>query len=80
MIGDPFPTAVALSSLTVRDAIGTQGTFHQGVSGGVVSGTLYAYPAGSTQYQKVGQDGNLTPFDGDWIYAFRACTLLVPAH
>ena len=80
MIGDPFPTAVALSDIQVRDAIGTKGTFGQAVSGGVVSGTLYAYPAGSTQYQKVGQDGNLTPFDGDWIYAFRACTLLVPAH
>ena len=80
MIGDPFPTAVALSSLTVRDAIGTQGTFTQAVSGGVVSGTLYAYPAGSTQYQQVGQDGSLTPFNGYWIYAFRACTLLVPAH
>ena len=80
MIGDPFPSPVALSSLTVRDAVGTSGTFRQAVSGGVVSGTLYAYPAGSTQYQKVGQDGSLTPFDGDWIYAFRDCTLLVPAR
>ena len=80
MIGDPFPSPVALSSLTVRDAAGTSGTFRQAVSGGVVSGTLYAYPAGSTQYQKVGQGGSLTPFDGEWVYAFRDCTLLVPAR
>ena len=80
MIGDPFPTAVALSGIQVRDAIGTKGTFGQAVSGGVVSGTLYAYPAGSTQYQKVGQGGSLTPFDGEWVYAFRDCTLLVPAR
>jgi uncharacterized repeat protein (TIGR03803 family) len=80
MIGDPFPSAVSFASVQVQDVIGTQGTFQQAVSGGVLSGTLYAYPAGSTQYQSVGAGGSLTPFTGYWVYAFRACTLLVPAH
>ena len=80
MIGDPFLSAVPLAGVQVRDVIGTQGTFQQAVSGGVLSGTLYAYPAGSTQYQYVGVGGKLSPFEGYWVYAFHACTLLVPSH
>jgi uncharacterized repeat protein (TIGR03803 family) len=80
MIGDPFPTPVALAGVRVRDTLGREGTFRQAVSARVVSGTLLAYPAGATQYQEIGPDGSLTPFVGCWIYAPRPCTLLVPAH
>ena len=77
MIGDPFDAAVSLTSLQVQDAGGVQSGFSQAVSAGLIRGTLYAYPAGATQYQAIGMNGSLAPFAGEWIYAYHPCTLLV---
>lgn len=77
MIGDPFPTAVSVAGLQVQDGGGAQSSFSQAVSSGLLGGTLYAYPTGASQYQVIGVDGSLSPFAGEWIYAYRPCTLLV---
>ena len=80
MISSPFFTARGLSAITVRDTLGVQGTFGQAVGAGVLSGTLYTYPGGAVQYQTLGQDGTLAPYNGYWLYAFKPCTLLVPTN
>ena len=80
LIGDPFPAAVPLSSVTVRD------TASSGVGGvalsasPAVSGTLYRYDMPSAQYVIVSAaTDSLQPYAGYWVYASTSATLSIPA-
>ena len=72
LIGDPFPAAVALASIT--DA----GTALP--SDPAVSSPLYRYNTASGQYVTLSTaTGSLQPYSGYWVYASRPVTLSVPA-
>ena len=72
LIGDPFPAAVALSSITINGtalAVSTD-----------VSGTLYRYDMPSAQYVTVSAaTASLQPYAGYWLYASQNATLSIPA-
>ena len=71
LIGDPYPAAVLLSSVTAN---GTA------LPAGVVSPTLYRYDTPSGQYVGVSAaTGTLLPYAGYWIYAAQPVVLNVPA-
>ena len=77
-IGDPFLTAVPVSSLQV------DGTLSPGAPVGIsssadVSLPLYSYPGTSAStYAQIFADGTLQPWAGYWIFAKKAVTLVVP--
>ena len=71
LIGDPFPAAVPLSSVTAN---GTS------LPASAVSPTLYRYDTLSGQYVAVSAaTGSLQPYAGYWIYAAQPATLSIPA-
>jgi uncharacterized repeat protein (TIGR03803 family) len=74
MIGDPFPAAVALSSLTFNDGTESYSTASLGTSA-LISPTFYAYSAGATGYSAA---SSLEPDQGYWVYAYSATDLDVP--
>jgi hypothetical protein len=77
MIGDPFPSAVDISTLLVEEGNGKEMSFQQAVQADLVSSTLYSYPANGPTY--ISQtSGALTPFSGYWMLATTACYILVP--
>ena len=72
LIGDPFPAAVPLSSITVNGAALT--------SSGTVSPTLYRYDTPSGQYVAVNAaSDSLQPYAGYWLYASQSAPLSIPA-
>ncbi|MGI4789101.1 MAG: protease pro-enzyme activation domain-containing protein [Janthinobacterium lividum] len=72
LIGDPFPSAVPLSSVT---AGGTALA-----SSSAVSPTLYSYNTAAGNYVTVSAaSGSLQPYAGYWIFAGQSTTLNVPA-
>ena len=72
LIGDPFPAAVPLSSVTT-------GGMPLALSA-AVSPTLYRYDTPSGQYVTLSAAGDsLQPYVGYWIYASQSATLSVPA-
>jgi len=72
LIGDPFPAAVPLSSVTVG---GTPLALSP-----AVSPTLYSYNTASGQYVTLSAaSDSLQPYAGYWIYATQNATLSVPA-
>jgi hypothetical protein len=74
-IGDPFTSAVPLSTLMFASQ--TQ-TFAQASSGStpLIGGTVYGYSNSSNAYQSA---SSLTPGQGYWIFAESATNLEVPA-
>ena len=71
LIGDPYPAAVPLSSVTANGAA---------LPGSVVSPTLYRYDTSSGQYVAVSAaTGALQPYAGYWIYAAQPVSLSIPA-
>ncbi|MBV9851943.1 MAG: RICIN domain-containing protein [Armatimonadetes bacterium] len=79
MIGNPFASAVSPSAVLVKDVAGHQFTFAQANAQALVYSTLYTWPVGATRYQTQGPGGTLLPYQGYWLYAFRPCSLLIPA-
>jgi len=75
LIGDPFPSPVALAALQAVSQSG--GVYPVGTLGSIVSQTLYTYGPGATAYVPV-TGGSLTPFAGYWILAYQPCTLVFP--
>jgi hypothetical protein len=73
-IGDPFFTAVPVPTLYFLNG-GSSLTESTAVSSGLIFGSLYSYD-GSTGFYNVANA--LTAGTGDWIYAYSACTLMVP--
>jgi len=74
LIGDPFPAAVPLSSVTVS---GTPLA-----SSAAVSPTLYRYNTASGQYVTLAASDSLQPYAGYWIYVAQnslVTVLTVPA-
>lgn len=72
MIGDPFPAAVPVSTLTAGGASVT--------SGAVVSPTLFRYDTSTGLYAALNPATDaLQPYQGYWIYATQAATLSFPA-
>ncbi|MDQ2730917.1 MAG: hypothetical protein M3Y56_04600, partial [Armatimonadota bacterium] len=72
MIGDPFPAAVPVSTLTAGGASVT--------SGAVVSPTLFRYDTSTGLYAALNPATDaLQPYQGYWIYAAQAATLSFPA-
>ncbi len=70
LIGDPFPTAVSLSSVTVNGSA---------LSASAVSQTLYTYNTPSGRYVTVSAAaGSLQPYAGYWIYTAQPVTLDIP--
>ncbi len=79
MIGDPFFGPVALSAVQVRDGSGKVYSISDANKAGLLYTVFFGYPAGSTAYQtQRAPGGNLQPYQGYWVQAFRDCTLLVP--
>ncbi len=80
LIGDPFPAAVPLSSVTVRDTA-SSGVGGVALSGSpAVSSTLYRYDTPSGQYVAVhAATDSLQPYAGYWVYASQGATLSIPA-
>lgn len=71
LIGDPFPAAVPLSSVTANGSALTSSP---------VSPNLYSYSTASGQYVSVpAATGSLQPYAGYWIYTSSPVTLRVPA-
>lgn len=78
MVADPYFTTVPLSSLQILvGSPATTYTFSQAVAAGIVSPTLYTYPAGATSYQT--ESSNLQPYVGYWMLANRGCIVQIPA-
>ncbi len=72
LIGDPFPAAVPLSSVTVS---GTPLALSS-----AVSPALYTYKTASGQYVTLSAaSDSLQPYAGYWLYATQDATLTVPA-
>ena len=72
LIGDPFPAAVPLSSVTVS---GTPLALSA-----AVSPTLYTYSTASGQYVTLSAaSDSLQPYAGYWLFAAQNTTLSVPA-
>lgn len=72
LIGDPFPTAVPLSSVTANGGP---------LTASVVSPTLYSYNTAAGQYVAVSTaTGSLQPYAGYWIYTPQPVTLSIPSH
>jgi len=70
-IGDPFPAAVPLSSITAGGS--------PLASGAAVSPTLFRYNAGSNAYAPLNPTGDaLQPYAGYWIFAYQPTTLAIP--
>ena len=71
LIGDPFPAAVPLSSVTANGTALTSSP---------VSPTLYSYSTASGQYVSVNAAADsLQPYAGYWIYTASPVTLNIPA-
>ena len=72
LIGDPFPAAVPLSSVTVS---GTPLALSS-----AASPTLYTYSTASGQYVTLSAaSDSLQPYAGYWLYATQNATLTIPA-
>ena len=70
-IGDPFPAAAPLSSLTVNGVPLALGT--------VVSPTLYRYDTGTGAYAALNPATDaLQPYTGYWVFSYQAATLSIP--
>ena len=78
MIGDPFPSGISMSAVTVRDGQGRQWTLPQAGGRSLIALALYSYSAAAAQYQGQGLSGTLVPYQGYWLYATQNCTLLIP--
>ena len=75
-IGDPFPLAAPLSTMTVS---GTGGTGPLASTPAVVQATLYSYNTSTNAYAALSPATDLlNPYVGYWIFAFQPCTLSVP--
>ncbi len=71
LIGDPFPAAVPLSSVTANGSPLTSSS---------AAPNLYSYSTASGQYVSVpAATGSLQPYAGYWIYTPSPVTLSVPA-
>ncbi len=71
LIGDPFPAAVPLSSVTADGSA---------LTSSAVSPVLYSYSTASGQYVSVSAaTGSLQPYAGYWIYTSSPVTLNIPA-
>ena len=76
-IGDPFPFAAPLSSITVTGSGGVSGPLAS--TPAVVQATLYRYDTSSNAYAAlVPATDVLNPYVGYWVFAFQPCTLSVP--
>jgi len=75
-IGDPFPLAAPLSTITVS---GTSGSGPLASTPAVVQATLYSYNTSTNAYAALSPASDvLNPYVGYWIFAFQPCTLSVP--
>ena len=75
-IGDPFPLAAPLSTITVS---GTSGSGLLASTPAVVQATLYSYDTSTNAYAALSPATDLlNPYVGYWIFAFQPCTLSVP--
>ena len=71
LIGDPFPAAVLLSSVTANGSALTASS---------IAPNLYSYSTASGQYVSVpAATGSLQPYTGYWIYTPSPVTLSIPA-
>jgi len=76
-IGDPFPFAAPLSSITVTGSGGVSGPLAS--TPAVVQATLYRYDMSSNAYAAlVPATDVLNPYVGYWVFAFQPCRLSVP--
>jgi hypothetical protein len=70
-IGDPFPTAVPVSTLTSAGVPLSANS--------IVSSTLYRYDTGAGAYVALNPVADtLQPYVGYWIYAQSSATLSIP--
>lgn len=75
-IGDPFPIAAPLSTITVS---GSNGSGPLASTPNVVQATLYSYNTSSGAYDALSPATDaLNPYAGYWIFAAQPCTLSVP--
>jgi subtilase family serine protease len=80
MIADPYTVAVSIGSLDVIPSGSTTAVpWAKAVADGLVSGALYTYPAGSTDYTAIDAVSSLQPFAGYWIDVLKTCTIEYPA-
>ena len=76
-IGDPFPLAASLSTISVVNSAGaTVGLLP--ASPTVVQPTLYGFSGTAYAALNPATDA-LNPYQGYWIFAFQKCSLSVPA-
>lgn len=78
MIGDPYTSALPLSSLVVIDGAGNSMTLAQANTQAVAYAVLYSYDTSSNGYVTHASD-SMQPYAGYWICAYQACTLEMPS-
>lgn len=76
LIGDPYVNSVDLAKLQIKESNGTlvDVPTAQTETNPAIGSALFTYQNGS--YQVI---YTLDPFRGDWLYAYRPCTLVVSA-
>jgi len=80
MIGCPQITSVAVNSVSVINSSSVTNTFADAVSNGLVQANLFTWQSSDTAYEVIPySSGNLTPYEGYWLYAYQPCTLSFPA-
>jgi len=76
IIGDPYLTAVPISSLVINNGTGNQ-TFATAVANDIVYPDLWTYSsANSANYQESTIGSSLAPWTGYWIYAYQPTKLI----
>jgi uncharacterized membrane protein YgcG len=78
MIGDPFAENVSLSQVQVGVNGQSQNFPIWPRPGAPVMSHLYTFPPGATEYQV--EAVSLKPYAGYWLFAFKDCTLVIPAR
>ena len=78
MIGDPFGSAIPMSSVTVTPAGSTTSVpYATAVQSGLVS-ILYTWQPGDTAYELISPTASMQPWLGYWIYSKSFAQLTVP--
>ena len=76
-IGDPFPTGIPVSSLSVING-GVTSTWASAVQNNLVGSLLYSYNSALNAYVPVEASDTLVPNKGYWVRAMAAETLIFP--
>jgi hypothetical protein len=75
MIGDPWATPAASTSITVFDGTSAY-SFADAEAQSIINSTIFTYQPGDTEYEtQSGEKVTLEPYEGYWLYAYKACTL-----